>query len=48
MFKDGAGEISQWLGPFATLSGDLGLIPVPMWWLTTIHNSTFKGSDALF
>lgn len=31
-----------------TLAKDPGSIPVPMGWLTDIHNSSFSRSDSLF
>lgn len=36
----------QWLGSLAALTEDLGLVSTL--WLTTIPNSSSRGSDALF
>jgi len=43
-----SGEIAEQLRALATLPEDLGLSQVPMWWLTTIHNSSPRRADALF
>jgi hypothetical protein len=43
----GAREIAQLLRAFTTLEEDLNLIPATRFWLTTIFNSSNKGSHVL-
>lgn len=38
--------VAQPLGVLAALVEDLGLVPTPAWWLTTIHNFCSRETDA--
>ena len=40
--------MAQQLGALAAVAEALGLFPAPAWYLTTVSNSSSRGSDILF
>ena len=47
-YRNGAGEMVQWLRALTALAEVLDSVPSTHWQLTTVSNSNFRGSGALF